>query len=170
MSDTKVNLRSSTHWLTPASESSVKSTGLKSFWSYGTYKTFTRWKPEKRLLLRCIAHLFSVISRRKTKNRPFSFDLLQLDSVRDDPQHVSIFCTETTAVFIQNPTGVSHLTYENANEDKSHQRTPASINLSQPLTFCIPLGERNHTQAHLQNLKCPSDEPVLFSSGYLITY
>lgn len=131
---------------------------------------FTRWKPEKRLLLRCIAHLFRVISRCKTKNRPFSFDPLQLDSVRDNPERVSIFCTETAAVFIQNSTSVSHLTYKNANENKPHQRTSTSINLSQLLTFCILLGEGNHTQAHSQNLKCPNDEPLLFSLVFLITY
>jgi len=113
--------------------------------------------------------LFRVISKRKIKNRPFSFNSLQLDSVHDDPEHVLIFCVETVAVFIQNPTSISRLTYKNTNAVKPCQRTLMSINLSQPLTFCILLGERNHMQIHSQNLKSPN-EPVLFSCGYLIIY
>lgn len=85
-------------------------------------------------------------------------------------QSTCLFCAETAVIFVQNQTSVSHLTYKNVNEDKPHQRTLLSINLSQPLTFCILLGERNHMQAYLQNFKCLSDEPVLFSSSYLIIY
>lgn len=123
-SDTQANLLSFTHQLTPALESSVKNTALKLFRSYGTYKSFTRWKPEKRLLLRCIAHLFRAISRCKPQNRPFSFDPFQLDSECNDPDHVLMLCTKTAAVFLQAPWSVSHLTYGNANEDKTNHRTP----------------------------------------------
>lgn len=160
--------------VTPTSESSVKSTGMKLFWSYSTYKTFSRWKPEKRLLLRCIAHLFRAISRCKTKNRHFSFDPFQLDPVSKDPKHVFIFCTqkysESAAASPRNPTSISHLTYNTVRGDKPHQRTSVSTNVAQPLTFFILLGKRNHSQAHLESRTCLSDVLVLFSSGYLIIY
>lgn len=150
----KRNLHSSTHWLTPTSEPSVKSTGMKLFWSYSTYKTFSRWKPEKRLLLGCIAHLFRAISRCQTKNRHFSFDPFQLNPVSKDPEHVFTFCTqkrsESAAASPWNPTSISHLTYNTACGDKPHQGTSVSTHESQPLTFLTLVGKKKSQPCSLR--------------------
>lgn len=114
-------------------------------WNYSEVTAPTRILPDGNLkkdcwlLLRCIAHLFRVITRCKTKNKPFSFDPLQLESAHDNPECVSGYSILKLPQF-SFKTHVSHLTYENANEDKTCQRTLASINLSQLLTVCILLG------------------------------
>lgn len=117
------------------------------------------------LLLRCIAHLFRVITRCKTKNRSFSSDLLQLESAHDNPEHISgdsvwklpQFSFKTQPVFLISPMKMQMKT----KPVKGHWQASICLNSSE---FASSWGGRNH----VQNLEQLSDDSVLFSSGYLI--
>lgn len=117
------------------------------------------------LLLRCIAHLFRVITRCKTKNRPFSSDPLQLESAHDNPEDVSgysvlklpQFSFKTQPVFLISPMKMQM----KIKPVKGHWQASTCLSSSQ---FASSWWGRNH----IQNLEQLSDDTVLFSSGYLI--